>query len=168
MTAFSQFYEENYALALSVAGRRLSCLEDAEDVVSEAFRISLERHRRGDPVTVPWLYGVIRNLVGSEYRRRTRRAGLHEKLALAWTESETEPPSSPYGVWEALTMLSEAQREAIVIIYWDGLTMAEAAAVMAVTLGAMKIRVMRARRSFSRALDAVRSRGGDAACTTMR
>ena len=66
------FYRANYSLILTTCERRLSDRKAAEDATAEVFRVAWERATAGQELSLPWLYGVARNLVGREYRR-TRR-----------------------------------------------------------------------------------------------
>ncbi|WP_051191679.1 RNA polymerase sigma factor [Microbacterium luticocti] len=148
MTDFAQFYRDHYRLVVTIAEHRLGSLQDAEDVASETFRIVFQRHASGGDLTLPWLYGVVRNLVGNEYRRRTRSRALHDRLATEWHETEPEASDAVEMVREALTLLPTAQQELLTMIYWDELTMAEAAAILKCRVGAVRVRVMRARRAL--------------------
>jgi len=159
LPSFGDFYRENYGLVLSVAEHRLSSLADAEEVASETFRVAFQAYQEGRELTVPWIYGVVRNLVGNEYRRRTRHTALLDRL-------ETEHLIAPYvdarpgvdDLVEALELLPEAQRELLKMAYWDELTMAEIAGVLDSSEGAIRVRVFRARKSLVRALVRVQLR----------
>ncbi|WP_394277873.1 RNA polymerase sigma factor [Luteococcus sp.] len=92
MKRFSTFFRENYSFVVGVAERRLDSIQDAEEVATEAFHLAWQRYQAGEPLSVPWLYGVVRNLIGDEYRRRGRRAELqrqlYEDFALSLTVSD--------------------------------------------------------------------------------
>lgn len=156
---FASFYKAHYRLILTIAENRLSSLHDAEEVTSETFRVALQRHQAGDPLTLPWLHGVVRNLVGNEYRRRTRAAALHERVVEDWSETASPLPTHVETAREVLAKLPAAQRELLMMIYWDGLTMAEAAAVLGCRVGAARVRVHRARTDFKSALTAAANEG---------
>ncbi|MFT4011504.1 MAG: RNA polymerase sigma factor [Nocardioidaceae bacterium] len=160
VSRFTAFYQEHYGLVLTVAEHRLSSLHDAEEITSETFRVALQHHQEGQELTVPWLYGVVRNLVGNEYRRRTRQAALHNRLL---AEQDPEPSAETLSAFEeieedswlvrlALASLPEAQQEILKMVYWDELSMSETAAILTCGEGTVRARLFRARRALARAL----------------
>lgn len=58
----------------------------------------------------------------------------------------------PLTIAEALEQLSDVHREALLLTSWEGLSSADAAAVMACSVSAFKVRLMRARRRLAAAL----------------
>jgi RNA polymerase sigma-70 factor (ECF subfamily) len=77
---FAAFYRRYYSLALTTATHRVYGFTVAEDVTSEVFRIAWQHHAAGEELTLPWLYGVARNVIGNEYRRSGRSKNLDERL----------------------------------------------------------------------------------------
>lgn len=110
-------------------------------------------------LTVQWLYGVVRNLVGTEYRRRAGQHALHERLQVEWEGEEAEFSLELLEIREALLSISEPQRELLQMLYWDELSMAEVAAILECGSGAVRVRALRARRAFASALK--QARGSD-------
>lgn len=146
MKKFSVFFKANYSLVVGVAERRLGSRHDAEEVATEAFRIAWEHYREGDPLSVPWLYGVVRNLVGDEYRRRDRRAELQRQINDDFSLRLPVSDGLYADVRDAVERLPLQHREVLKMTYWERLTAAEIAAVLGVTTVAVRARVMRARR----------------------
>jgi RNA polymerase sigma-70 factor (ECF subfamily) len=58
------------------------------------------------------------------------------------------------GVWIALSTLSERDREALLLVAWEGLSTARAARVLGVRANTFAARLYRARRRFAHALRA--------------
>lgn len=71
---FEGFFRGYHSVILAAAFNRLNDLGAAEDVAAEVFAVAWRR--RNDfpdaPLTLPWLYATLRNVVGNELRRRKR------------------------------------------------------------------------------------------------
>lgn len=146
IVTFAAFFRANYSLVVSVAERRVDSRHDAEEIATEAFRVAWEHHQNGEKLTVAWLYGVVRNLVGNEYRSRQRRAALYERIGqelprhpVMWDEPHAH-------LRDAVERLPEDQREILIMTYWDELTAPEIAGVLGLSPTAVRSRVLRARR----------------------
>ncbi|WP_162621832.1 sigma-70 family RNA polymerase sigma factor [Microbacterium suaedae] len=146
MKKFSTFFRTNYSVVVGVAERRLSSKQDAEDVATDAFRIVWERYQGGEPLSVPWLYRVVRNLVGDEYRHRDRRAELQRQLNEDFTLNVSVSGDLYADVLDAVERLPEMHREVLKMTYWERLSASEVAAVLDVNSAAVRARLMRARR----------------------
>jgi RNA polymerase sigma-70 factor, ECF subfamily len=77
-------------------GRRVACLEDAEDIAQQTVLLAcaeLRGFRGGDPR--PWLLAIARNLIIDHYRvqKRYRVVELSESLAQAEPALQTRPDS---------------------------------------------------------------------------
>ena len=133
--------------------RRHVAGDDVQDVVAETF---LQAWRRWEVVPQPpiaWLIGSARKVIGNHLRSKGRRDALRERLifldaaACAATDAgllATERVSA----LESLASLPEEQREALLLVAWDGLTPDEAAAALGIRSGALRARAHRARRAL--------------------
>jgi RNA polymerase sigma factor (sigma-70 family) len=143
---FEQLYREHAPRVIAYAARRLP-RDVVADVVAETFSVAW---RRLDLVPVepgPWLLAVARRVSANQRRSLRRRAALAERAAahaLVFFEVE-DPPA----VLEALATLSERDREALLLAAWDGLSAAEAAAVLGCSATAYRLRLYRARRKLA-------------------
>jgi RNA polymerase sigma-70 factor (ECF subfamily) len=128
----------------------------ADDLTQEAFlRIC---HARGSFVAgapaLPWMLAIARNAFLDHTRReRVRRAHREERA-----RQSSDTPEAPDGggdravlarqmlgvVQRALMTLPVRQREAFVLVRFEGLSIAEAAEVLGATQGAVKILAHRA------------------------
>jgi RNA polymerase sigma factor (sigma-70 family) len=152
---FEQLFE-GYHAAVAAYVRRRAPRELVEDVVGETFLIawrSLERVH-GDPL--PWLYGVARRVLANHLRGAHHRNVLTARLA-----HERDDPSTMVLGTEvsepmrtALLELGEHEREALLLIAWEGLKPAQAAAAVGCSGAAFRARLYRARRHLQRALSA--------------
>jgi len=147
--AFDAIYDRHARSAFGLAHRMLRERSAAEDVVQEAF-VALWRRRdsyrpdRGSPGS--WLLTITRNRAIDAIRRG--RSHLHVELE---TERDHEAPErtdeealrrlEAVTIGVALSTLPEAQREAVELSYFDGLSQSEIAARLGVPLGTVKGRV---------------------------
>jgi RNA polymerase sigma-70 factor (ECF subfamily) len=124
--------------------------DDVQDVVAETF---LHAWRRWDTVPQPpiaWLIGTARKVIGNSRRARRRRLALHDRMALLGAAAR---PSEDAGILAtermaalaALAELPDQQREALLLVAWDGLTPDEAAAALDIRPGTFRVRAHRAR-----------------------
>lgn len=154
---FEAVYAETYEQILGYAMRRCESPEDAADVVAETYATAW---RRIDALPTDdgarlWLYGVARNTLANHrrglVRRQQRSADLNVDIADLYS-------SSPEGSVElgviarTFRELSDDDRELLSLVAWEGLDHAQIAKVMGVTRNAVRIRLHRARKRFSRAL----------------
>ena len=126
-----------------------------QDVVSETFLVAWRRRGelRGEPL--PWLLGIARRVAANQRRAGLRREDLARRVQLeptAVNQSRREPGVRDRQLAVALATLREHDREALMLVVWDGLEHRAAAKVMGCTTGALTVRVHRARRRLARAL----------------
>jgi len=154
---FEHVYNDCYAAVHRYAARRVAP-EAVQDVVSDTFLTAWRRYAelRGEPL--PWLLGIARRTAANHRRGGTRRNALQERL------SNERPANAGSGfadsrfadsdpqVAAALATLAERDREALMLVAWDGLEHRVAASVMGCSTGAFTVRVHRARRKLERAL----------------
>jgi RNA polymerase sigma factor (sigma-70 family) len=161
---FEQLFAAHHDLLLAYLLRRTSTTDDAADVLAETF---LTAWRRLDQVPAgeaarPWLYGVARRVLANHRRGENRRAALTAKLrgelAAAHPAPGAELASGPAG--EAFRQLPERDREVLALTAWEGLPPAEIAVVLGCSRNAVRIRLHRARRRFTRLLDRNAEAGG--------
>lgn len=129
------------------AARRGS--RDPEGVAAEVMTIAWRRLPvvpADDPL--PWLYGTARNVVYSEARARRRTAPAEaEAIAPAPVLRRLDPELD-----QALRGLRDSDREALLLIAWEDLTPAQAAAALGITPTAFRVRLFRARKRLQAAL----------------
>jgi RNA polymerase sigma-70 factor (ECF subfamily) len=97
--------------------------------------------RGGSPVA--WLLSIARHVLVDEVRRGRRLAPLPETLV--------DPAASPdeqVAVADALNRLPETQRRLLALVYVDGYSLAEVAALTGTSDGAAKTALWRARAAF--------------------
>lgn len=128
----------------------------AAEALSRTFEVAWRRRQDMPDEPLPWLLGVARRVLADERRGGHRRQALAERLqhntpeplqadhAMAFQERSALAP--------ALEELTPVQREALLLIAWDGLSEREAAAALGCTRGALALRLHRARSHLRRQL----------------
>jgi RNA polymerase sigma factor (sigma-70 family) len=153
---FEAFYVAHFQEIAAYVRRRVPT-EDADDVVAQVFAVAWRRF--GSVPAAPqdrlWLFSVARNSVADQQRSARRRLRLHSRLA---AEAQAGPMPEPDPRYEpiraAISALRPADREALQLVLWDGLSHAEAAAVLRCSPNALEQRYRRARNAVRAALTA--------------
>jgi RNA polymerase sigma-70 factor (ECF subfamily) len=106
--------------------------EAVDDIVSTTFLVVWRRLDEVPEPPLPWLLTVARNVVGTERRGAARRQRLWLKAQSGHVEvyDPGQFEIADGRVLAALGRLKERDREALTLVAWDGLTPAEAAAVL--------------------------------------
>nr|WP_281068076.1 sigma-70 family RNA polymerase sigma factor [Arthrobacter stackebrandtii] len=147
-------YEAFSPRVLGYVRRRISSDQAAEEITADVFRIAWQKSGVEPDPSIGWLLNVARNLIGNEYRRRARAAQLQDRLR----ESERlnaqggGDDGSRAAIAAALEKLRDKDREILLLSYWEGLTLAEIATVLACREATARVRLHRARKSFELAL----------------
>ncbi len=154
MESFHVFYSRYHSLLLGVAQQRLVGMSSAEDVVAEAFAIAWSHYREGGELTLPWLYQVLRNLIGNEYQRAVRADKLVERVGASLGTNIVEfATDDAIGLRSAIKELPEDDRELIYMAYWEDLKRNEMAAILGCSATAVRLRLMRAKRRLKTLVD---------------
>jgi RNA polymerase sigma-70 factor, ECF subfamily len=161
---FAQAFDEHFRAVSAYALRRTTPAE-AEDVVAETFLVAWRRLDELPEEAKPWLLGIARRVLANQRRAAGRRHALTERIA-GMPARERDPGRRP-GVLQALAGLSDADREVLLLVAWDGLSIREAATTLRCTRTAMKVRLHRARRRFRAELHRL-ERGGTGGLATTR
>jgi RNA polymerase sigma-70 factor, ECF subfamily len=138
---FDELFASNFR-AVSAYALRRAPRADAEEVVAETFLVAWRRLDDVPANARPWLLGVARRMLANQRRAAKRRGALEERIGQA---RASEPPRSR-PIREALRELRAKDRELVLLVAWDGLSVAEAAAVLGCSRTAAKVRLHRARR----------------------
>jgi RNA polymerase sigma-70 factor (ECF subfamily) len=162
-----------YRFGLRMCGNE----EDAGDVAQESL-ISMARSLRdfrGESSVSSWLYTIARRLCIKK-RRRSKYAPAHEESldgpGIDVTQRLADPSPSPEqtatnrelerALIRAIDGLEPAQREVLVLRDVEGLSAAEVAKVLAISVDAVKSRLHRARVAVRQALTTVLGSPSDA------
>jgi RNA polymerase sigma-70 factor (ECF subfamily) len=164
LEALESLYDRYRAMAFGIARRITADDALAEDVVQEAFLgawRSADRYVAGRGSVRTWLLAVVHHRAIDAVRRRRPVADLPAEIEGERTPEALTMPD----VWgdvaagldrevvaAALATLPEAQREAVELAYFGGLTQQEIAARTGVPLGTVKGRVRLALAALRREL----------------
>jgi RNA polymerase sigma-70 factor (ECF subfamily) len=155
--AFERIYRDSYTPVLRFLARRMS-IADAEDAAAEVFTTAWRRWdtREGEPL--PWLYGIARKTAANALRATGRAEQLSRRLADSEKPTRNRQESAEDSVLArsdavtALRSLSCGDREALLLVAWDGLAPSDAARVMGRSKTAFAVQLHRARKRLERAL----------------
>ena len=134
---------------------RLGDPSSVEDVVQNVL-LSIHRARhtyRPERRFEPWFWTIARNAITDAQRSRALRWAREEPLADLEVASDAHlslEPAQPLslGLSSALRELPENQRQAVELLHVRQLSVAEAAARIGVTPGALKVRAHRGYRAL--------------------
>lgn len=154
--AFEAIFHDTASRVFAYACRHVG-RDDADDVVSETFVIAGRRRREIPQQPLPWLLVTARNVIRNHRRSRTR-------ADQGWARSVRELWQPPDGAADAvlearesaikaLRACTDQEREAVLLVAWDGLAPADAAAVAGCTQRAFTVRLSRARARLRGELD---------------
>jgi RNA polymerase sigma-70 factor (ECF subfamily) len=139
-------FRAHWPLVFGYLRRRTGDPSAAEELAQETFYRATRAFlgwRGGSPVA--WLLSIARHVLVDEVRRGRRLAPLPETLV-----DPTAPPDEQVAVADALNRLPEPQRRLLALVYVDGYSLAEVAALNGTTEGAAKTALWRARAAFRR------------------
>ena len=154
---FEALYEEHAGAVRTYLRRRGADAGGADDLVAEVFLVVWRRLEDVPADPLPWLLGVARRVLANHRRGDQRRLALRSRLMgkeLAGARVEPAAAERESPVMHALRSLSERDREALLLVAWDGLEGGRAAAALGISAGAFAMRLHRARRRFESALAA--------------
>ena len=129
--------------------------ESAGEALARTLEVVWRRLEDVPAEPLPWLLGVARRVLADQWRAQNRQDALISRL----TESETVRQGAATSEREAnqdaaverlvairaLAALTDSDREALLMVAWDGLTTRQAAAVLGCSRGTFSVRLFRAR-----------------------
>jgi RNA polymerase sigma-70 factor (ECF subfamily) len=168
---FTAFYRAHVDAVLRFVTRRVDDPHLAADITAEVFYAVIEaaavyRPERGGELG--WLYGIARNHIAGDARRRAREDARHQRLAgrrllddddIARLEHRIDAARAARALYRQMARLPEPERAVLELVAVDGLTITDAAAALGIRAGTARVRLFRARRTLrntrpeSRALD---------------
>jgi RNA polymerase sigma-70 factor (ECF subfamily) len=146
---------------------RVRTAADVDDVVQDVF-LRIQRGvggLRDDERFGPWAYQIARSAIADHHRMRARHPlassdHREDELEVA-AHGDAEPPDDDDDAKQAVTacvvpfvaMLPSPYREALTLTELEGLSQKDAAAMLGVSLSAIKSRVQRGRQRLRRSLE---------------
>lgn len=135
--AFAQLVNNQYASMFRFACKYCGNRQDAEDVTQQAC-IKLARaigQYRFEAAFSTWLYRLVINCARDWYKSAARRHSdpdSHQRLQELATENGAEATVMLHQVMQQVSDMGEGFREALVLVLGEGLSHAEAAAILEV------------------------------------
>jgi RNA polymerase sigma-70 factor (ECF subfamily) len=158
LDAFDQLVARHYPRVYAVARRLSPSADDAADIAQEVFIAAWRQlHRfRGRASFPTWLHAIaLRQCALGARAARSRPASLDDPSAPEPAASEVSSVQALFerreqetALHAAIRNLPRAQREAVVLHYFGGLTCAETAAAMGISAGAVMTHLFRARKTL--------------------
>ncbi|MEV6306357.1 sigma-70 family RNA polymerase sigma factor [Actinoplanes sp. NPDC051861] len=148
-------WTEHAPRVLAYASRHVDA-DTAQDVVSETFLTAWRRLAAVPDDALPWLLVVARNTIANQRRSGRRQQRLAAQMERLRQITEPAPAADVLAaeraaVLDGLAALTPREREALLLIAWDGLEPAQAARVAGCSLPTFHVRLYRARRRLQAA-----------------
>lgn len=162
--ALEAFYREHIEAVQRFVARRVADPHLAADLTADIFLAAIgaaKRYRAGRGRPIAWLYGIARNVVADEHRRRQREERAVRRIsgralvdpgALARIEERLDAEREMRSLYEALASLPDDDRALMELVAVDGLSVSEAAAVLGLKPVTARVRLHRSRQSIHRHL----------------
>jgi RNA polymerase sigma-70 factor (ECF subfamily) len=143
---FDRLWDGCYARVLGYALRRTD-REDAREVAAEVFTVAWRRLEDvPTDAELPWLLATARGTIANRRRAAARRPlPQASDLPTAPEPDPAERVAARDALARAFARLSEDDREALMLLAWDGLRPREAAIVLGCSAATFSVRAHRAR-----------------------
>lgn len=152
-SAFEQLFDRHYPMIHSFAYRLCLRATDADDIAQETFikaARGLPSFRGGDFRS--WLYRIAANCARDFHRDAARRTRVENQACAQMLADRNARSGDEAAVSDALAGLPIEQREAVVLVYFEGLNHAEAARVLRCAETTVSWRLFRAKRKLRQLL----------------
>jgi len=150
---FERLFRAEYRLVARYVRRRAD-RDLVDDLVDEVFLVVWRRMDQMPVEPRAWLLTVARNVVGTHLRGVQRGRALEDRLAANLADPVASPDSLRQGdVVSALAGLREKDREALLLVAWEGLSTAEGAQVLGERPATFRMRLSRARRRLRASIE---------------
>lgn len=161
---FERLYADSVTALLGFSLRRCDSREDAADLVAEVFLVAWRRIEEipdGEDARL-WLFGVAHRLLANQQRALRRQRNLGARLARHLSEAGAPDPATVLDrheagqpVRDALATLAPQDGALLTLVVWEGLSPTEAARVLGLSAGTVRVRLYRARGRLRTALAAL-------------
>jgi RNA polymerase sigma factor (sigma-70 family) len=155
--ALEAFYRDHLDAVQRFVARRVSDPHLAADLTADVFLAAVDSAHTYDPSRGPvvaWLYGVGRNAIAAEARRRARELHAVRRVegrrlldpgSLGRIEERLDAERESRRLYRAIADLSADDRALLELVSLDGLSVADAARVLGVKPATARVRLHRSR-----------------------
>jgi RNA polymerase sigma-70 factor (ECF subfamily) len=143
-------YERHASAVFRFLARRVGP-SAAEDLVGDVFVAALEARLRYRPhvsgSALPWLYGISGNVARAHLRRQRPNSLVDTDVGVDWNavDERLDAQAARDELRRALAALTPSEREAFLLVAWEGLSAVEAGQALGVTPTVVRTRLSRAR-----------------------
>lgn len=160
---FEHCWHEHVRRVTAYAERHVG-RDAAPDVASAAFLSAWLSWKTVPDTALPWLISAARGHIRNHSRSLRRQINLQQRLQFLdqsayLGEDAAVTAEERFTALTALASMPDGDREALLLIAWEGLTAEEAAKVLGCRPGALRTRVHRARQRLDTALLPLSSTG---------
>jgi RNA polymerase sigma-70 factor (ECF subfamily) len=124
----------------------------ADDIVSDVFVVAFRRLDEIPDDALPWLLATARRVLANHRRSTGRREALTAELSLLHASRWHDEMAGGPELLGALAGLSERDREVLLLVAWEDLDPASAAAALGCSRATFAVRLHRARRRLAAAM----------------
>jgi len=151
LESFGALYERYYSPMVALAYSMLADRDLAEDAAQESFVVAcrdLSKLKSKDKFAA-WLAGICRNVAKQMLRTKDRTVlvGVEQPR-----QGQDDPDQSCDAVRQAVWKLRKAERELIVLHYFNGFSRAQICQVLGISPQAVNGRLVRAKRKIAKHL----------------
>lgn len=136
--------------------RRLRNIDDAADAAADTIEVLLRKQNTLPSDTKSlrrYSFGVAKKVLLQAYKRRLMHSELAEKLKRELVETSILLPTIDDELSGALSRLGHKDRELLLLVAWEGFTVAEAGAILRLSAPAARKRYSRVRARLRTELD---------------
>jgi RNA polymerase sigma factor (sigma-70 family) len=151
--AFSELIEDHYDRIYRTAWRWCGHRDDAEDIAQEVC-VKIGQALAGfdgRSAFSSWVYRITINAVRDWQRAGSRRgkyADAYAEITPSDQAAEQEAATTSRQIWAAVRTLPEKQRDAVLLVYAEELSHAEAADIMGIKEATVGFHVFEARKTL--------------------
>ena len=151
--AFSQIVEQEYMLVYRLCYKYCGVREDAEDITQEVFaKLGRSIHSfKGDSSFNTWLYRLTVNCAKDYFRKSSRRkneTAFDDSFDAPSNEEPQDEVLYKKQILRAVTKLPVKLKDAVTLVYSEGLSHAEAAKILGCSENTVSWRVHEARKKL--------------------
>lgn len=161
---FALVFDRHYDSVHRFLARRVG-VDLADDLAADTFTTAFDVRRRydaGHPDARPWLFGIATNIVRHHRRSEARRLRAYARLdrpadaegGFEGVDARLDAERMGPTIAEALTRLSDGDRDTLLLFAWADLRYEEIAVALRIPVGTVRSRLNRARRRLRELLGA--------------